>query len=89
MTIAGRVADAQNLLDIMRISNKEPIPVKSAARLRSIVLLNQRYYANLIRYTIIVSALIHFLFKARDTLSKLSPVRDFSEQDKLKKSEVM
>jgi len=30
-----------------------------------------------------------FLFKTRDTSSKLSPVRDFSEQDKLKKSEVM
>ncbi|MDQ6667376.1 MAG: hypothetical protein M3Y53_04010, partial [Thermoproteota archaeon] len=39
MTIAGGVADAQNLVDIMRynaniyrISNKEPILVKSAAR---------------------------------------------------------
>jgi proteasome beta subunit len=42
MTIAGGVADAQNLVDIMRynaniyrISNKEQIPVKSAARLCS------------------------------------------------------
>ena len=51
MTIAGGVADAQNLVDIMRynaniyrISNKEPIPVKSAARLCSNVLFNQRYF---------------------------------------------
>src|SRR5437660_2920020 len=51
MTIAGGVADAQNLVDIMRynaniykLSNKEPIPVKSAARLCSTVLFNQRYF---------------------------------------------
>ena len=51
MTIAGGVADAQNLVDIMRynaniyrISNKEQIPVKSAARLCSNVLFNQRYF---------------------------------------------
>src|SRR6476660_4525766 len=51
MTIAGGVADAQNLVDIMRynaniykLSNKEPIPVKSAARLCSNVLFNQRYF---------------------------------------------
>ena len=51
MTIAGGVADAQNLVDIMRynaniyrLSNKEPIPIKSAARLCSNVLFNQRYY---------------------------------------------
>ena len=51
MTIAGGVADAQNLVDIMRynsniyrLTNKEPIPIKSAARLCSNVLFNQRYY---------------------------------------------
>lgn len=51
MTIAGGVADAQNLVDLLRynaniyrLSNKEPIPVKSAARLTSNVLFNQRYY---------------------------------------------
>ena len=51
MTIAGGVADAQNLVDIMRynsniyrLSNKELIPVKSAARLCSNVLFNQRYF---------------------------------------------
>lgn len=49
MTIPGGVADAQNLVDnmrynanIYRISNKEPIPVKSAARPCSNVLFNQR-----------------------------------------------
>jgi len=30
-----------------------------------------------------------FLFKTHGTSSKISPVRHFSEQDKLKKSEVM
>src|ERR671915_1004988 len=51
MTIAGGVADAQNLVDIMRynaniyrLSNKEIMPVKSAARLCSNVLFNQRYF---------------------------------------------
>jgi proteasome beta subunit len=51
MTIAGGVADAQNLVDIMRynsniyrITNKEIIPIKSAARLCSNVLFNQRYF---------------------------------------------
>lgn len=51
MTIAGGVADAQNLVDIMRynaniyrISNKELMPVKSASRLCSNVLFNQRYF---------------------------------------------
>lgn len=51
MTIAGGVADAQNLVDIMRynaniyrLTNKELMPVKSAARLCSNVLFNQRYY---------------------------------------------
>ena len=51
MTIAGGVADAQNLVDIMRynaniyrISNRELMPVKSAARLCSNVLFNQRYF---------------------------------------------
>src|ERR687885_921086 len=51
MTIAGGVADAQNLVDVMRynaniyrISNRELMPVKSAARLCSNVLFNQRYF---------------------------------------------
>jgi proteasome beta subunit len=49
MTMSGGVADAQNLVDIMRynanifrLTNKEPIPIKSAARLCSNVLFNQR-----------------------------------------------
>jgi proteasome beta subunit len=51
MTIAGGVADAQNLVDIMRynaniyrLANRELMPVKSAARLCSNVLFNQRYF---------------------------------------------
>lgn len=51
MTIAGGVADAQNLVDVMRynanlfrLQNKELMPVKSAARLCSNVLFNQRYF---------------------------------------------
>jgi len=51
MTIAGGVADAQNLVDTMRYNsniyrfqNKELIPVKSAARLCSNVLFNQRFF---------------------------------------------
>ncbi|AIC14960.1 proteasome subunit beta [Nitrososphaera viennensis] len=51
MTIAGGVADAQNLVDTMRynanifrLENKEVIPVKSAARLCSNILFNNRYF---------------------------------------------
>lgn len=51
MTIAGGVADAQNLVDTMRynsniyrLSKREPIPVSSAARLCSNILFNQRYF---------------------------------------------
>ena len=51
MTIAGGVADAQNLVDIMRynaniyrISSRKLMPIKSAARLCSNILFNQRYY---------------------------------------------
>jgi proteasome beta subunit len=51
MTIAGGVADAQNLVDTMRynaniyrLQNKEHMPVKSAARLCSNILFNQRYF---------------------------------------------
>jgi len=51
MTIAGGVADAQNLVDIMRynaniyrISNRKLMPIRSAARLCSNILFNQRYY---------------------------------------------
>jgi proteasome beta subunit len=51
MTIAGGVADAQNLVDTMRYNAnlhrfqaKELLPVKSAARLCSNILFNQRYF---------------------------------------------
>ncbi len=51
MTIAGGVADAQNLVDTMRynaniyrLSKKELIQVSSAARLCSNILFNQRYF---------------------------------------------
>jgi proteasome beta subunit len=51
MTMAGGVADAQNLVDIMRynaniyrLTDKDPIPIKSAARLCSNVLFNQRSF---------------------------------------------
>lgn len=52
MTIAGGVADAQNLVDVMRynanlyrLQNKgELMPVKAAARLCSNVLFNNRYF---------------------------------------------
>src|ERR1041385_7028773 len=51
MTIAGGVADAQNLVDTMRynanlyrLQNKELMPVRSAARLCSNILFNQRYF---------------------------------------------
>ena len=51
MTIAGGVADAQNLVDVMRynaniyrIQNNELMPVKAAARLCSNVLFNNRYF---------------------------------------------
>jgi proteasome beta subunit len=51
MTIAGGVADAQNLVDTMRynsniyrLTRREPIPISSAARLCSNILFNQRYF---------------------------------------------
>ncbi|MEO9319198.1 MAG: archaeal proteasome endopeptidase complex subunit beta [Nitrososphaera sp.] len=51
MTIAGGVADAQNLVDTMRynsniyrMQNNELMPVKSAARLCSNILFNNRYF---------------------------------------------
>lgn len=51
MTIAGGVADAQNLVDTMRYNanvyrfqSKELMPVKSASRLCSNILFNQRYF---------------------------------------------
>src|SRR5574342_1325664 len=50
MTIAGGVADAQNLVDTMRynaniyrLQNKERRPIKSASRLCSNIIFNQRY----------------------------------------------
>jgi proteasome beta subunit len=60
MTIAGGVADAQNLVDVMRynaniyrISNREIMPVNSAARLCSNVLFNQRYFPYYVQITLI------------------------------------
>ncbi|MEM4298173.1 MAG: archaeal proteasome endopeptidase complex subunit beta [Nitrososphaerota archaeon] len=51
MTIAGVVADAQNVVDVIRfyanmykLENKSPIPVKSAARLASNVFFFSRFY---------------------------------------------
>ena len=51
MTIAGGVADAQNLVDTMRYNaniyrfqSKELMPIKSASRLCSNILFNQRYF---------------------------------------------
>jgi proteasome beta subunit len=51
ITMAGGVADAQNLVDIMRynaniyrLTNRKLMPVNSAARLCSNVLFNQRYF---------------------------------------------
>src|ERR687887_1711861 len=51
MTMAGGVADAQNIIDIMRynaniyrLTNRKLMPVNSAARLCSNVLFNQRYF---------------------------------------------
>jgi|SRR6185503_7706420 proteasome beta subunit len=51
MTIAGGVADAQNLVDTMRynaniyrLQNRELMPIKSASRLCSNILFNQRYF---------------------------------------------
>ena len=56
MTIAGGVADAQNLVDTMRynsniyrLSKKELIPVSSAARLCSNILFNQRYFRTMFK----------------------------------------
>jgi proteasome beta subunit len=51
MTIAGGVADAQNIVDVLRyyagtykLENKKPIPVKAAARLASNVFFSSRLY---------------------------------------------
>jgi proteasome beta subunit len=59
MTMAGGVADAQNVVDIMRynaniyrLSNKELMPVKSAARLCSNVLFNQRYFPYYVQFLV-------------------------------------
>ena len=56
MAMAGGVADAQNLVYIMRynvniyrLTSKEPIRVSSAARLCSNVLFNQRYYPSFVQ----------------------------------------
>jgi proteasome beta subunit len=50
MTIAGSVADAQNLVDILRyhaniyrLESRMPMPVKSCARLASNIFFSQRY----------------------------------------------
>lgn len=51
LTIAGSVADAQNMIDILRyhaniyrIENRVPIPVRSVARLAANVFFAQRFY---------------------------------------------
>lgn len=51
MTIAGVVADAQNVVDIIRyyanmykLENKSPMPVRSAARLASNIFFSSRFY---------------------------------------------
>jgi proteasome beta subunit len=51
MTVAGSVADAQNVIDIAkyysamyRLDHEKPIPVSSASRLLANVFFNQRYY---------------------------------------------
>ncbi len=51
MTIAGSVADAQNIVDILRynaniyrLQNRMPMPVKSCARLTSNIFFSQRHY---------------------------------------------
>jgi proteasome beta subunit len=51
LTIAGSVADAQNMIDILRyhanmykIENRIPIPVRSVARLAANVFFAQRFY---------------------------------------------
>jgi proteasome beta subunit len=50
MTIAGSVADAQNLVDILRyhaniyrLESRLPMPIKSCARLASNIFFSQRY----------------------------------------------
>ena len=55
VTMAGGVADAQNLVDIMRynaniyrLPNRELIRINSAASLCSNVLFNQRYFVQII-----------------------------------------
>jgi len=51
MTIAGSVADAQNVVDILRyhaniyrLENRVPMPVKAISRLTSNIFFSQRYY---------------------------------------------
>ncbi len=51
MTIAGSVADAQNIVDILRyhaniyrLENRVPMPVRACARLTSNIFFSQRYY---------------------------------------------
>ncbi|MEM2855896.1 MAG: archaeal proteasome endopeptidase complex subunit beta [Candidatus Nitrosocaldaceae archaeon] len=55
LTMAGTVADAQNMVDILRyyantyrLQNKRPIPVKSCARLASNVFFANRFYPYII-----------------------------------------
>lgn len=56
VTIAGGVADAQNIVDIMRyyckmykLENKRPIPIQSASRLISNIIFSHRYYPYMIQ----------------------------------------
>ncbi len=55
LTMAGTVADAQNMVDILRyyantyrITNRRPIPIRSCARLASNVFFANRFYPYLI-----------------------------------------
>jgi proteasome beta subunit len=56
MTIAGVVADAQNMIDIIRyyartyrIEHQKPMPIASAARVAANVFFSQRYYPYIVQ----------------------------------------
>ncbi|MEM3186664.1 MAG: archaeal proteasome endopeptidase complex subunit beta [Conexivisphaerales archaeon] len=56
ITIAGVVADAQNIIDVLRyyakiyrVEHQKPMPISSAARLAANVFFNQRYYPYIVQ----------------------------------------
>ncbi len=56
MTIAGTVADAQNMIDVLRyyarlyrVEHDRPFPISSAARVASNVFFGQRYYPYMVQ----------------------------------------